>query len=158
MVLQEFDAVLVLHSPIQGRAGRQSTAPLLYPALPMLPAQVAQPIIQRPFFEAELSNTEIWQGKRTWNNSIRICLSVVLVELLGNDLLPGVIPSALGIMKGRPPRSTAAAELEVLRSMPMMGILAFPQVSEVSIHNVKPSSGIEARHGYRVARHAMECP
>src|SRR5574340_694155 len=31
-----------------------------------------------------------------------------------------LIPSALGMMTGRPPRSTAAAELDVPRSMPMM--------------------------------------
>jgi hypothetical protein len=33
------------------------------------------------------------------------------------------MPSALGMMTGRPPRNTAAAELDVPKSMPMMAMM-----------------------------------
>jgi len=52
----------------------------------------------------------------------RICPSLTTATKLGNALPPSVTPSSLGIRTGRPPRKTAAAELEVPRSMPMIAI------------------------------------
>ena len=46
------------------------------------------------------------------------------LEQFGNALPPSVMPSALGMMIGRPPRRTAAAEFDVPRSIPIIGMVS----------------------------------
>jgi hypothetical protein len=54
-----------------------------------------------------------------------LCPSFVNATTEGKALPPKVLPSALGIIVGLPPISTAAAELEVPKSIPIIFAIFF---------------------------------